>query len=228
MNDESMTSTTLPFRSRMPYQGLLLGAICLIMTLALLIAYRVTRGGIEQAALRDKLANLQQVLPPSLYDNNPVDDVTIVDDKKLSAQPVKVYQARKNGKLVAVAYEVVRPGYGGPITLLMGVDTAGNILGVRVLSQKETPGLGDRIDISKDNWITRFNKHSLFNTSEEQWHVKKDGGGFDQFTGATITPRAVVGAVHDGLLFHQRNFLKSSPDSGQSGDDAATGEEKTP
>ncbi|MFT3931178.1 MAG: electron transport complex subunit RsxG [Spongiibacteraceae bacterium] len=209
ISGEQMTSTTLPFRSRMPYHGLLLGIICLGMTLALMIGYRYTRNGIEAAALQDRLANLAQVLPASLYNNNPVQDVQIIDDTQLSDQPIEVYLAKRDGKISGVAFQVKRSGYGGPITLLMALDAQGNILGVRVLAHKETPGLADRIDIGKDNWITRFDHRSLSNTSEKAWHVKKDGGDFDQFTGATITPRAVVGAVYQGLLFHERHFLKN-------------------
>lgn len=209
MSNEPIASAQ-PLRTRTPYHGLLLGAICLAMTLALLIGFRFTRARIEQAALNDKLASLEQVLPHSLYDNNPVQDVRLIDDKQLSDQPVEVYLAKHGGQLSGFAFQVKRPGYGGPITLLMGLDTSGNILGVRVLIHKETPGLADRIDIAKDDWITRFNQRSLANTTEKQWHVKKDGGDFDQFTGATITPRAVVGAVYQGLLFHARNFPESN------------------
>lgn len=210
---------SLPFRSRMPYQGLLLGVICLCMTLTLLIGFRYTRAGIERAALQDRLASLAQVLPAALYNNNPVQDVQTITDEKLSEQPIEVYIAKRDGVLTGVAFQVKKQGYGGPITLIMGLDAAGNILGVRVLSHKETPGLADRIDIEKDKWITRFEKHSLSNTSTQAWHVKKDGGEFDQFTGATITPRAVVGAIYQGLLFHERHFL--------AGTAAAPNEEKT-
>ncbi len=199
--------TPQPFRSRMPYQGILLGVICLSMTLTLLIGYRYTRAGIERAALQDRLASLAQVLPASLYDNNPVQDVQTINDDKLSEEPIEVYVAKRGGAITGVAFQVKKQGYGGPITLIMALDASGNILGVRVLSHKETPGLADRIDIAKDNWITRFEKHSLANTSTQAWHVKKDGGEFDQFTGATITPRAVVGAIYQGLLFHERHFL---------------------
>ena len=200
----------VPFRSRMPYQGLLLGAVCLGMTLILLIGYRYTRAGIERAALRDRLASLAQVLPATLYNNNPVQDVLTIDDKQLSELPTQVYVAKRDGAIAGVAFQVKRQGYGGPITLIMALDASGNILGVRVLSHKETPGLGDRIDIDKDKWITRFEKHSLSNTQPKAWHVKKDGGEFDQFTGATITPRAVVDAIYQGVLFHQRHFLNDT------------------
>lgn len=202
-----------PFRARMPYQGILLGVICLSMSLALLIGFSFTRVGIERAALQDRLASLAQVLPASLYNNNPVQDVQIIKDEKLSEQPIEVYVAKRDGVITGVAFQVKKQGYGGPITLIMALDASGNILGVRVLSHKETPGLADRIDIEKDKWITRFEKHSLANTTAQAWHVKKDGGEFDQFTGATITPRAVVGAIYQGLLFHERHFLTPTTDA---------------
>ena len=202
-----------PFRARMPYQGILLGAICLSMSLTLLIGFSLTRVGIERAALQDRLASLAQVLPASLYNNNPVQDVQIIKDEKLSEQPIEVYVAKRDGVITGVAFQVKKQGYGCPITLIMALDASGNILGVRVLSHKETPGLADRIDIAKDKWITRFEKHSLSNTTAQAWHVKKDGGDFDQFTGATITPRAVVGAIYQGLLFHERHFLTPATDA---------------
>lgn len=196
-----------PLRARLSYPGLLLGAVCLSMTIALLLGFQLTRKGIDEAALQDKLASLAQVLPTTLYNNNPVQEVRIINDTQLSEQPTEVYLAKRDGTLTGIAFQLKRPGYGGPITLIIGLDAAGNVLGARVISHKETPGLADRIDIAKDDWITAFNGHSLSNTSTQAWHVKKDGGEFDQFTGATITPRAVVGAIYQGLLFHQRHFL---------------------
>ena len=207
MSTEPEVNTQTPLRARLSYPGLLLGAICLSMTLALLIGFEITRKGIDEAALQDKLASLAQVLPATLYNNNPVQDVQTIHDAQLSEQPIDVYLAKRDGTLTGMAFQVKKPGYGGPITLIIGLDAGGNVLGARVISHKETPGLADRIDISKDDWITRFNGRSLVNTSTQAWRVKKDGGEFDQFTGATITPRAVVGAIYQGLLFHERQFL---------------------
>lgn len=197
-------------QQRMSYQGILLGTICLGVTLILVLGYAATKKGIEQAALKDKLASLAQVLPTALYDNNPVQDVQRIDDSQLSSEPIEAYIARRGNTLTGVAFQVKKSGYGGPITLIVGIDADGKILGVRVIAHKETPGLADRIDITKDDWITRFDGHSLANTTPQQWHVKKDGGQFDQFTGATITPRAVVLGVYQGLLFHQRHFMNGA------------------
>jgi electron transport complex protein RnfG len=99
---------------------------------------------------------------------------------------------------------VAKDGYSGDISLLVGIDFDGIIQGVRTIEHKETPGLGDKVDHKKSPWIDSFIGKSLSNTPLDGWAVTKDGGVFDGFTGATITPRAVVNAVHQGLLYHQR------------------------
>jgi electron transport complex protein RnfG len=122
-----------------------------------------------------------------------------------------VYLAKKSGKVTAACFKFIAPdGYSGAINMIMGVDRDGNILGVRVLSHKETPGLGDKIEAGKSAWILDFVGRSLDNLTPAQWAVKKDGGVFDQFAGATITPRKSVQAIHRGLeLFkaHQAQLI---------------------
>ena len=101
-------------------------------------------------------------------------------------------------------------GYAGPISIVIGLSRDGDILGVRVISHVETPGLGDKIEITKSKWVLSFDGKSLDNLTLEQWAVKKDGGVFDQFAGATITPRKVVQAIRRGLEFyraHQAELL---------------------
>jgi electron transport complex protein RnfG len=112
-----------------------------------------------------------------------------------------VFTAKQGANSVARIYEVTSlQGYSGPISLLIGVDALDNSLrGVRVISHKETPGLGDKIETNKADWILQFSGKSLSDPEESQWKVRKDGGAFDQFTGATITPRAVVNAVRETL-----------------------------
>ena len=111
-------------------------------------------------------------------------------------------------------------GYNGNITLLAGVNFDGSLRGVRVTSHKETPGLGDGIEIEKDDWIESFSGKSLANPQPQQWAVRRDGGSFDQFTGATITPRAIVEAVRDALHFYaaNRDFLFDTPSDSPEGD----------
>ena len=117
------------------------------------------------------------------------------------------YYIAKQGKtVVAIVFTVVAPdGYSGPIKLLIGVKPSGEILSVRVIAHQETPGLGDGIDIKKSSWITQFDHQSLTKTSFANWKVKKDGGAFDQLTGATITPRAVVKAIKTLLGYYRTN-----------------------
>ena len=155
----------------------------------------------QQAALE---ASLNQLVPADRYDNRVVEDVIkVVAPEWLGTdQPVTIYRARKNGQPVALFATPYAPdGYSGPIQLLIGVYADGTLAGVRVLAHKETPGLGDGIDEKRSPWILAFAGKSLENPLLERWKVKKDGGAFDQFTGATITPRAIVKATRTFLEY---------------------------
>jgi electron transport complex protein RnfG len=186
-------------RGRFMYHGLVLGAFCLGFGALLAVTNRITSADIAARAMEDRQNSLGQVIPASLHDNNPVaDTITLTDDQ---GQPLTVYRALAKGQVTGVAYEIHGSGYAGQIKLMLGVAADGKVLGVRVLAHKETPGLGDKIEVKKGNWIQRFTGLTLGNPPVEKWKVKKDGGEFDQFTGATITPRGVVGAVRDGLAF---------------------------
>ena len=158
----------------------------------------------EQAAL---LQNLETLVPADRFDNNPATDaITVIAPILGDTQPVTVYRTRKSGDPVAAVLATTAPdGYGGPIRLLTAIDSNGAVLGARALSHHETPGLGDFIEAGKSNWIFEFEGRSLANTDESAWRVKRDGGAFDQFAGATVTPRAVVKAVYRALVFFQRN-----------------------
>ena len=155
----------------------------------------------EQAA---RLAIVSQVLPAGGYDNDPsraAVTLSAADGRRLGNDgPSQVYIARLGGRMVARVFEATAPnGYAGKIRLLVGVDARGAITGVRVVSHKETPGLGDYIDRAKSDWIDQFNGLAL--TRDSEWKVKKDGGRFDAMAGATVSPRAVVGAVANTLRF---------------------------
>jgi len=159
----------------------------------------------ERAAL---VRSLSMLINHDMYDNDLANDITYMQDKKLlgSDAPIVVYRARLQDQPSAVVLSPVAPdGYNGKIHLLVGVDYDGTLIGVRVVSHQETPGLGDMIDARRSNWILSFNGLSLNNITRKGWNVKRDGGIFDQFTGATITPRAVVKAVHNSLLFYERH-----------------------
>ena len=164
------------------------------------------------------LKKLNNIIPAESYDNDLLLDTIIIKPSTLlsTKEESLAYRARKNGQNVAVVFSSIAPnGYNGSIHLLVGVNTDGTLSGVRVVKHRETPGLGDVVEISRSNWILGFDDKSLSNPDDKGWKVKRDGGVFDQFTGATITPRAVVKAVHNALLYFQQNqkilFSESQP-----------------
>ncbi|CAA7617073.1 putative oxidoreductase [Candidatus Terasakiella magnetica] len=183
----------------------ILGTFCAGFGVLLAATDIVTKEPIQDRALEDKMASLALVIPKSIHDNNPVTDAITLPNPG-GHEATTVYRAMMGGKPTGYAYEyTANGGYGGPIKLMLGIDATGKLLGVRVISHKETPGLGDKIDAAKTDWITRFTGLSLGNPPVEKWKVKKDGGQFDQFSGATITPRAVVGGIRSGLEYFTAN-----------------------
>jgi electron transport complex protein RnfG len=183
--------------------GFILFAFCLGFGLLLAITDAVTLDDIAARAMEDKQASLSQVLPDGIHDNNPVTDTLSM--KNAEGKELTIYRARKDGKVTGVAYEIFGTGYAGEIKLMMGIDADGKVLGVRALAHKETPGLGDKIEVKKTDWIERFTGLSYGNPPAERWKVKKDGGDFDQFAGATITPRGVLAAIRSGMEFFAEN-----------------------
>ncbi len=154
------------------------------------------------------LRKLNNIIPAESYDNDLLEDVITLKPNSILAtdEPTLAYRARKNKKNVAVVFSSIAPnGYNGPIQLLVGVQADGTLAGVRVVKHRETPGLGDVVSITRSDWILGFDGKSLSNPEARGWKVKRDGGIFDQFTGATITPRAVVKAVHNALLYFDQN-----------------------
>ncbi len=195
-------------KTRISYQSLLLAGFALLVSALLGFADYNTRDVIKLRLEEDLLASLAEVIPSSYYDNNLLQDTVYISskDEQIGADETLVYLARKEGKVNAVSFKLVAlGGYSGSIDLIMGVDKNNKVLGVRVISHAETPGLGDKIEVSKSDWILNFEGHSLQNLTIEQWAVKKDGGNFDQFSGATITPRAIVKAVYLGLKFFKNH-----------------------
>ena len=186
----------------------LLGLFAVSGTALLAITFEATAPQIannERAAI---LKALHALIPESRHDNDIFTDTIGVTDQHLSRlkKPVAVFRARKENKPVAAIISSVAPdGYNGSIYLLVAIDYDGSLAGVRVAKHRETPGLGDAIDERKSNWIHSFSGKSLANPTPDQWRVKRDGGQFDQFTGATITPRAVVKAVKNTLEYFQEN-----------------------
>ncbi|MFT0698693.1 electron transport complex subunit RsxG [Citrobacter meridianamericanus] len=157
----------------------------------------------EQAALQQK-ALFDQVLPGDRYNNNLSESCYLVNAQTLGKGTHRVYIARQDDHPVAAILEATAPdGYSGAIQLLVGVDFTGTVLGTRVTEHHETPGLGDKIELRLSDWITHFSGKTIAAGNDAHWAVKKDGGDFDQFTGATITPRAVVNAVKRAGLYAQ-------------------------
>ncbi len=187
-------------RGKLSYQGILLGGVALLTSAALAFASRATEADIKAAEAADLKQSLAQVLPGE-YDNDLLKDTVTLSGKK---GDVLVYRGRRAGKVEAVVYQVVGNGYAGNIVCVMGVSREGKILGVRVINHKETPGLGDKIEPAKAKWIFDFDGKFLGDPPADKWAVKKDGGVFDQFAGATITPRGVVNAVKGGLEFFEK------------------------
>lgn len=188
--------------------GLLLGVIALLGTALLAGVNELTHERImEQEKLR-MLQQLNEIVPMISYNNDLLEDVIKIEDPDFFRHPapVTVYRARLDNQPVSVMMIVTAPdGYNGDIRLVIGINAAGTILGVRVISHRETPGLGDPIETEKSDWIYSFEHKSLRNPPSSSWAVKRDGGQFDQFTGATISPRAVVRAVRTTLLYFQAN-----------------------
>ncbi len=204
-------------KQHMSRSALLLGMFALVGTAIVAVVFTGTEEPIANAEREHMLRSLHSVIKPELHDNDIFTDYIEVHSKDYlgTDKPVPVFRARKNGLPVALAITTVtQEGYVGPIKLLVGIDTKGIVTGVRVLTHRETPGLGDAINEKRSDWIFGFDGHSLMNPEVKDWRVRRDGGFFDQFTGATITPRAVVKAVRDTLIFFEKNkeqlFTKKS------------------
>lgn len=184
-------------------------SLFVVISVALLIAINAfTQPKIQQAQQASLTQLLNQVMPASQYDNNLLEDTKTVTEPEYlgSTEPMTIYRARLNGEPAGLVVETVAPnGYNGNIRLIVGVFADGRVAGVRVISHRETPGLGDKIELRKDDWILSFNGKTLTENNVNRWAVKRDRGEFDQFTGATITPRAVVGAVKLTLDYVNRH-----------------------
>ncbi len=203
-------------RENMLRAAILLSLFAFIGTTVLSFTYEATKDRIVQNERDALLRSLHNIIKPDMHDNDIYNDIIQVSDPELlgTEAPVDVYIARKDGKVVAAVFASIAPnGYNGNIKLLVGVDVDQNLTGVRVIGHIETPGLGDAIEEQRSDWILGFSGKSLQNPPQSQWKVKKDGGYFDQFTGATITPRAVVKAVSNTLLYfkaHRQTILATS------------------
>lgn len=186
----------------MQKHGVTLAIFAALATGLTAVVNELTKPTIDrQAALQQKVL-FDQVIPADLYDNDIQSSCFVVTEPELGAGEHRLYVARKGEQPVAVVMESTAPdGYSGAIQLLVGADFGGKVLGTRVTQHHETPGLGDKIELRLSDWITHFTGVTLRGADDAAFAVKKDGGRFDQFTGATITPRAVVNAVKRAGLF---------------------------
>jgi Na+-translocating ferredoxin:NAD+ oxidoreductase subunit G len=193
-----------------------LGLFAVVTVGAVTLIQQATATRIEASARDAQMRALGEILPPGSYDNHLLDNSIAVQHPLLgSRSPQQAYIALKDDRPTAVILQATAPdGYSGAIHLLVGVHVDGRLAGVRVVGHRETPGLGDKVELAKSRWITTFTGKSLSDPNEAGWAVKKDRGEFDQFAGATITPRAVVKAVHSALLYfdaHRQELLGGVP-----------------
>lgn len=199
--------------------GVTLALFAAVTTGLTAVINTVTKPTIEhQTALQQK-SLLDQVVPPELYNNPIQQECYLVTSPALGSGTHHLYLARKDDQPVAAAVETTAPdGYSGAIQMIVGADFGGKVLGVRVVEHHETPGLGDKIELRISNWIESFSGVKLSGKDDKRFAVKKDGGDFDQFTGATITPRAVVNATKRATLFVETlpQQLASLPTCGDS------------
>jgi Na+-translocating ferredoxin:NAD+ oxidoreductase subunit G len=188
--------------------ALTLAILAAVLAAMLVLVASFTRERIasnEQAWIKQRLDAL---VAPETHDNDLLADSIAVTAPDLlgSAQPVRIYRARRAGVPVAAVLRPIAPdGYRGPIELLVAIGQDGRLIGVQVIRHEETPGLGDAFESRDVHWLERFRGRSLTDPPPQRWTVRRDGGDFDAFTGATITPRAIVKAVRNALEYYQRN-----------------------
>lgn len=188
--------------------SLLLGLFAIISTAIIAGTFLSTTEQISENIRKAEEKALIEIIPKSRHNNSMIDNTQNVDDTKLLGlrESKKLYIAQQDNNTVAIIIPATaRDGYTGDIDMIIGINIDGSVAGVRVLSHRETPGLGDAIEKKKSDWVDGFTGKSLVNPILENWTVKKDGGVFDQFTGATITPRAVSKTVARALQYFEKN-----------------------
>ncbi len=189
-------------RHEPPSPRTLAGLAVILVVAAVLVGgtWHYTKQRIADNGARRTLAEISTVLPASLYDNEPHKDMVLLDTS--DGQPLPVYRARRNGSPVAAVVTVIaQDGYIGPIRMLVGIAADGRVLGVRVTSHKETPGIGAGIAKDPSGWIAGFSGRSLANPPDSHWNLRTDGGDFDAIAGATVSSRATVGGVRRALQY---------------------------
>jgi len=209
----------MKLRSSIGKNSLLLAAFALVTTALLATTAELTKETIAKAEREAQQKALFEIVPRTRHNNDLLTDIIKVPEDAWAGLGLKsggdIYVARHADDTVAVIIPAIAPdGYSGEIRMIVGINADGSIAGIRVLDHHETPGLGDKIELKKAPWIVDFNNKSLKSPDISHWKVKKDGGDFDQFAGATITPRAVVNQVRRVLEFadsHRDELFGKSP-----------------
>lgn len=194
-------------------QNRLAGAICLVLfalASAILLSniQQSTRQRIADNELAERLKGLQALLPASGHDNEPHKDFMFVTSADLlgSDKPVPIYRVRQGKQPIAAILTAVAPnGFAGKIRILVSIDVRGEIIGVRAISHTETPGLGDRIEAKKSDWIKSFAGLVIADPMTSEWILDRDGGSFDHLTGATVSSRAVLNAARNAVIYFNIN-----------------------
>ena len=204
--------------------GLLLGLFGVLGAGLVGLSHQGTAERIARNEREALLEQLERLVPADQIDNDMLGDaIEVAAPEELGAATTRVYRGRRGSRPVAaVLSPVVTQGYSGPIQLIVAVRADGTLSGVRVLGHRETPGLGDKIEIERSDWVLGFNGKSLLDPPASGWEVKRDGGEFDQFTGATITPRAVVRGVRASLEYftdHRAQLFGTEQAQGEKGND---------
>jgi electron transport complex protein RnfG len=192
----------------MGFNSIVLALFAFVTSLILATTNELTYERIEQSEREAAQRALLEIIPLERHDNDMLMDVQPVPEQYWATLGLKkggnIHIARDQGQPVAAIIPAVTPdGYSGAISMIIGINFNGSIAGVRVVEHRETPGLGDKVDLKKSDWILSFNGKSLVNPQSSGWNVKKEGGDYDQFTGATITPRAVVKQVLKTLQYFE-------------------------
>lgn len=193
------------------FNALLLGAFAVGTALILGLTYTGTKDLIAESQRIAEEKALIEVIGARPFDNSLLDDIIALNadqSERLNLSSGNIIRVvRFQSVIQGFIFPAIAPdGYSGAIGMLIGIDTEGTLLGVRVVDHRETPGLGDKIDLKKSDWILGFQGKSLQSPTADNWAVTKDGGDFDAFTGATITPRAVVKIVKTALQLSQSDM----------------------
>jgi len=213
LNSNERKLNSLSMKRSIFRNGMILGLFAMVSTGLIVMTHLLTKDKIAKEIELSLVRQLTQMVPSEHYDNEVYLDCITVNDLNLlgSKEDQKVYRMRNEGNDFALMITTVAPdGYSGKIDIAVAVSSHGKILGANILTHQETPGLGDKIERNKSDWLTQFNGLSLKQLDKDKWQVKKDGGQFDGLTGATITPRAVVKAIYNTLLYiesHQQNLF---------------------